>query len=417
MSHIEDLIEELCPNGVEYRPLGEIAEYIRGVTYKKSDEDDQGPTLILRANNIDVASSTLVLDGIKRVSSAVRVRSSQQLSPGDILICAGSESKEHIGKVAYIDTEVPYTFGGFMGAVRGFGEVLPRFIFYLLTGSLFSTYLERSLSSTTINNLNGPVMNRFRIPVPPRAVQQEIVRILDKFTALEAELEAELEARRKQYEHYRDTMLTFEDSVAKCALGDVIQNLRTGLNPRQNFKLNTRGASNRYITVRELAGFTIQATEKTDRVDDDGLALIQARSRLQADDVLFSGTGTIGRTALITEKPQDWNIKEGVYAITPNQERIVPRFLIHLLHSSSIRGQILRSADGSTVASISMASLRRIMLPVPNLEEQDRLVTLLDGFESLANDLSVGLPAELAARRKQYEYYRDRLLTFKELAA
>lgn len=200
-------------------------------------------------------------------------------------------------------------------------------------------------------------------------------------------------------------------------LGAVIENLRTGLNPRQNFKLNTPGATNFYITVRELAGFSIRPTEKTDRVDDAGLSRIQARSRLQAGDILFSGTGTIGRTALVHEQPKDWNIKEGVYALTPKKDVILPRFLIHLLRSGNIRRRILGSADGSTVASVSIASLRRVLLPVPGIKEQARLVGLLDKFDALVNDNSIGLPAELAARRKQYEHYRDRLLSFMELTA
>lgn len=192
------------------------------------------------------------------------------------------------------------------------------------------------------------------------------------------------------------------DGVEFKAIGEVIENLRTGLNPRQNFKLNTPKAEHFYITVRELRGFSVKPTEKTDRVDDDGLTRIQARSKLKPGDVLFSGTGTIGRTALVSEEPRTWNIKEGVYAITSNASVIDPRFLIYLLHSSRIRNRILASADGSTVASISMATLRGIKIPVPPLEVQREIVTILDQFTRLEADLE----AELEARRRQYEHYR-----------
>ena len=120
---------------------------------------------------------------------------------------------------------------------------------------------------------------------------------------------------------------------------------------------------------------------------------------------------------MVEEEPTNWNIKEGVYALTPKRDQISSRFLIHVLRSSVMRQRILGAADGSTVASVSMASLRRVLLPVPSLDEQERVVALLDKFEALTNDLSIGLPAELATRRKQYEYYRDKLLTFKELPA
>lgn len=203
------------------------------------------------------------------------------------------------------------------------------------------------------------------------------------------------------------------DGVHFSPLGEVIENLRTGLNPRQNFKLNTAGATNNYITVRELAGFAIRPTDKTDHVDDNGLARIQARSKLQPGDVLFSGTGTIGRTALVKEMPLTWNIKEGVYALTPKSEVMDSRFLIFLLHSSVIRRRILASADGSTVASVSMATLRRIEIPVPPIEVQRAIVEILGTFIELEAELK----AELKARAQQYEHYRDELLSFKELEA
>jgi type I restriction enzyme S subunit len=195
-------------------------------------------------------------------------------------------------------------------------------------------------------------------------------------------------------------------------LEEVIAALRTGLNPRQNFKLNGSGARNLYITVRELDGFRIRTSEKTDRVDDAGLRLIQNRSRLQPGDVLFSGTGTIGRTALVADEPNDWNVKEGIYAITPRIELVLPRFLIYLLHSTNVRRQILSQADGSTVASISMASLKKVRIPVPPLEVQREIVRILDMFTQLEAELE----AELEARRRQYEHYRDSLMAFFECA-
>ena len=191
-------------------------------------------------------------------------------------------------------------------------------------------------------------------------------------------------------------------------LGEVITSLRTGLNPRQNFKLNPPDAKNYYITVRELCIFDIRFSDKTDRVDAAGLALIQNRSNLQVGDVLFSGTGTIGRTALVSEEPSDWNIKEGIYAITPNHKTLNSRFLIHLLNSENVRLHILAKADGSTVSSIPMAALRKITIPVPPFAIQQEIVKILDTFTTLEAELE----AELEARKKQYEYYFNNLLSF-----
>lgn len=197
------------------------------------------------------------------------------------------------------------------------------------------------------------------------------------------------------------------------ALGDVITDLRTGLNPRQNFKLNPPGGRNLYITVRELGGFEIRPSEKTDYIDDVGLALIQGRSRLKKGDVLFSATGTIGRTALVSRDPDDWNIKEGVYALTPDSSIVDSRFLIYVLHSSQIRRQVLAQADGSTVASIPMAALRRVRIPTPHVDVQREIVRALDQFTQLEAELKAELKAELEARRLQYAHYRDSLLSFR----
>lgn len=193
-------------------------------------------------------------------------------------------------------------------------------------------------------------------------------------------------------------------------LGDVIVDLRTGLNPRANFKLNPVGATNLYVTVRELGGFDIRPSDKTDRVDDAGLEIIQRRSRLKEGDVLFSATGTIGRTALVGRGPRDWNIKEGVYAISPDPRILESRFLIYLLHSKAIRGRILAQADGSTVASIPMATLRKIKIPVPSLDAQREIVRILGQF----TQLQVELEAELEARRRQYDHYRQLAMSFDE---
>ena len=216
-SKLDELIRELCPDGVEYLKFSDTCKYIRGITYNKEQEakpDDIKPWKVLRANNITLFSNTLNFDDVKLVKKEVKVKPEQMLIKGDILICAGSGSKEHIGKVAYITDDLGYTYGGFMAVIRCNKELNSRFLFHILTGVEFSNYLKVALNSTTINNLNSSIMAHFSFPVPPLPVQREIVRILDKFTertaALIAELTAELTARQKQYEYYRDKLLTFK---------------------------------------------------------------------------------------------------------------------------------------------------------------------------------------------------------------
>lgn len=192
----------------------------------------------------------------------------------------------------------------------------------------------------------------------------------------------------------------------------MILSLNTGLNPRQFFKLNTEDAENYYITIREIVGGQIIPTEKTDRINDEALRLCNNRAHLEAGDVLFSGTGTIGETAVIDETPTNWNIKEGVYTIKPNQKMLVPRYLRYLLMTSQIKDKYMKKVAGGTVKSIPMKEMRLLWIPLPSIEKQDELVELIYRFDTLCNDLTSGLPAEIEARQKQYEYYRDKLLSF-----
>ena len=197
------------------------------------------------------------------------------------------------------------------------------------------------------------------------------------------------------------------DGVEYNALDEVIISLNTGLNPRKFFKLNTNDAKNYYITIREIHNNKIQITDSTDKINDDALRLCNNRSNLDKGDILFSGTGTIGEIALIEDKPYNWNIKEGVYAIKPIQKMIISKYLMYILQTDTIRTAYMKKVAGGTVKSIPMKDLKKITIPVPPLPVQEEIVRILDSFTSLTAELQ----AELQARKKQYEYYRHKLLT------
>lgn len=297
-------------------------------------------------------------------------------------------------------------------------SILSDYLFYFLSSSKVQMYWEGKINSGSVSNLNADIIKALPIPIPPLRVQARIVEILDKFTQLEAELEAELEARKKQYAYYRDQLLNFSQypplnvNIEWKTLGEVCVHLRTGLNPRRNFKLNTEDASNYYVTVRELGGTELLYSEKTDLINDDALQLINNRSKLKVNDILFSGTGTIGKTAFISKEPTNWNIKEGVYALTLNPHYVLPMFVLRYLQTQSTIDWIDRMAAGGIVRSITMKNLEQLPIPIPPLSEQRRIVDILDRFDTLTNSISEGLPKEIALRRKQYEYYRDALLSF-----
>jgi restriction endonuclease S subunit len=175
-------------------------------------------------------------------------------------------------------------------------------------------------------------------------------------------------------------------------LQDVILSLNTGLNPRQFFKLNTDDATNYYVTIREIHNHRIVFNEKTDRLNDEALKLCNNRSNLEVGDVLFSGTGTIGETALIEEYPTNWNIKEGVYTIKPNQKLIIPKYLLYILDTSETKARYMKKASGGTVKSVPMVEMRKLVLPIPPIEKQKYSPIQIGGISN---------PIEIATKIKR----------------
>lgn len=347
---------------------------------------------------------------------------------GDILIsCSGT-----IGRTLVFDGEPAYfQDSNIVWLDHDKTKVLNQYLIYC-----YSQQPWQIATGGTISRLYNDNILKAKIPVPPLDVQNRLVQVLDNFEAICSDLNiglpAEIEARQKQYEYYRDALLTYaatgkiidqtELNAIKIIqyvfgyvyieLEEVIHSLNTGLNPRQFFKLNTDDAENYYVTIREIQNGRITVSEKTDRINDEAMRLCNNRSNLEAGDVLFSGTGTIGETVVIENKPQNWNIKEGVYAIKPIADILDSKYLRYLLMSGNIKTAYMKKVTGGTVQSIPMKELRKIAIPLPLISEQKRIASLIDRFDTLCNDLTSGLPAEIEARQKQYEYYRDKLLRF-----
>ncbi|MFV0554806.1 MAG: restriction endonuclease subunit S [Mangrovibacterium sp.] len=379
MNKIEELIQQYCPDGVEFKKLGEVCEYFRGITYSKKDEtDDVSGIKVLRANNISLKTNTLNFNDVKIVSNSVKVKENQKLKQNDILICAASGSKDHIGKVAYIFEDLDYAFGGFMAVLRTIYDLDSRFLFHLLIGQNFSKYLESALNTTTINNLNAQIMSGFQIPLPPLPIQQEIVTILDKFTTLEAELEA----RRAQYKYYRDQLLCFEGKgVEYKELGEIY-----------DFKYGTGN------TIPTIGGqYPVYGSN----------GIVGSHNEYNSEDSPV--IGHIGAYAGIV----NWG--KGKHFVTYNgvicklrSDIIIPQYGYYLL----LLQDFISMAHSGSQPFVSYGMLNKVQIPIPPLAEQERIVGILDKFDALVNDISQGLPAEIKARRKQYEYYRSKLLSF-----
>jgi type I restriction enzyme, S subunit len=265
----------------------------------------------------------------------------------------------------------------------------------------------------TIKRLYNDNLRKTKIPVPPLAVQEEIVKILDTFTTLEAELEAELEARKKQYAYYRDALLTpievngkwlmNNEAVAWKTLGEVCRNVSSGGTP-----LSTRsdyyGGDIPWLRTQEVDWIDVYDTEI--KITEEGLRNSSAKM-IPANCVIVAMYGATAAKAAINKIPLCTN--QACCNLEIDEEQANYRYVFYWLCNEY---RNLRALGEGSQSNINGQKVKSFLIPIPSLTEQERIVAILDQFDALVSDISVGLPAELNARRQQYEYYRNKLLSF-----
>ncbi len=294
-------------------------------------------------------------------------------------------------------------------SVKGNEKLITRYIYHYLLNMQEKIYFTKKGGGVPHVHISS--IENFLIPIPPLKVQEEIVRILDKFTTLEAELKAELKARQKQYEYYRDNLLNFGDEVEWKTLGEVAS-YRRGSFPQPYGEKRWYGGEKAmpFVQVADVDNNGMRLVEKTKQKIS---ILAQPKSVfVPKGTVLVSLQGSIGRVAITNYD----SYVDRTLAIFQNYKvPIDKRYFAYQLERIFFIKK--KHARGSTIKTITKEEFTKFFMPLPPLEEQKRIVEILDRFDKLVNDLSEGLPAEIEARRKQYEYYRDKLLTFKEVDA
>jgi type I restriction enzyme, S subunit len=281
-----------------------------------------------------------------------------------------------------------------------------RYVFYWVANEYERL---KALGEGSQSNLNAQKIKSFPIPLPSLQKQREIVRRLDSFGALETELKAELEARQIQYSYYGGLLLTFSQDIPRKPLGQLATVVR-GASPRpiQSF-LTDEEDGVPWIKIGDVARSGKYITGTGERVTEEGAAKSR---RVHPGDFVLSNSMSFGRPYI---SKIEGCIHDGWLAISDFNSSFVVDFLYHLLRSDPVQNEFSRRAGEGAVRNLNADIVKAVELPVPSLVDQKRIADTLDTFDLLVNDSSVGIPAELNARRKQYEYYRDRLLTFEEL--
>ncbi len=289
-----------------------------------------------------------------------------------------------IGNVAVFNHSQDAFIGGAIAVLKFKEKKSLDFVMHFLMSASGQKLLLNGVKSSSHKNLTIADLRDLLIPLPPLNEQIAIANILSDVDRYLYSLDALILKKEGVKKALRIKMLNqilASNGVEFRELGDIILSLKTGLNPRSFFKLNTPNANNYYVTIRELEDYTIKFTHQTDRIDDNALSLCLKRSDLEKDDILFSGTGTIGKVSIIEKNPNNWAIKEGIYSIKPNKKIVFPRFLMFCLESSNIQNDIKNKSFGGIVKSIPMNDLQQIQIPLPPLNEQIAIANILSALD------------------------------------
>ena len=412
MSKIDELIREYCPKGVEYKTLEELGSLYGGMTGKSKDDFKDGNARFITYMNVfsNIAVDTSRNDFVK-IKSDERQR---KLVKGDVLFTGSSENPDECGMSSVVleePTEPLYLNSFcFIFRLNDTDLFMPDFLKYLFRDTGIRKQISKTASGVTRFNVSKKRFSKVVIPIPPLAVQKEIASILDKFTQLEAELSAELSARRKQYDYYRNQLLTFgsDSEVQWSTLGEIAIKISSGGTPKTSVS-SYYGGEIPWLRTQEVDFKEIWDTGV--KISESGLKNSSAKL-IPKDCVIIAMYGaTVGKSA-INKIPLSTN--QACANIQVNTEIADYKYVFHWVNHNY---KNIKALGTGSQTNINAQTVRNFKIPVPPISEQKRIVSILDKFDDLVNDISAGLPAEINARRKQYEYYRAKLLAFQELPA
>lgn len=388
---LEQLISELCPEGVEYDFLYTVMDYEQPTKYivKDTKYDDEFETPVLTAGQSFILGYTNESTGIFEASTDNPVIIFDDFTTSFHWVDFNFKVKSSAMKMLRLKRDRSH-------------DADFRYIYHVM----------KNIQYAPVDHTRQWIekYSKFKIPLPPLPIQEEIVRILDKFTELTAELTAELIARNQQYEYYRDVILTSGDNIKLVPLGNIgrvamckriMKNQTTSTGNIPFYKIGTFGKKPDAFISKELFN---EYKEKY--------------SFPTTGSILISASGTIGRTVVYDGNPAYYQDSNIVW-LEHDESTVLNKYLYYCYQLKP-----WNVSDGGTISRLYNDNILKAKIPVPypedkerSLVEQQRMVDILDRFDKLCNDISEGLPAEIEARQKQYEYYRDKLLTFKKKEA
>lgn len=420
MTYLDKLIAEHCPDGVPFKTLGEIGTFYGGLSGKSKEDFKDGNAKFITYMNV-FSNISLRVDMPETVKIAPNEKQNT-IQYGDVLFTGSSETPDECGmsSVLTVHTDEKLYLNSFCFGYR-FNDpnlVLPGFSKYLFRSEALRKQIKKTASGVTRFNVSKKKMESVIIPLPPLEVQSEIVRILDNFT----ELTAELTARQKQYEYYRNLLLTFDDAA------------ETIMTDRQTRLTDLRRAV-KWFELQEIANFRNGKGHEKDIVAEGRYIVVNSKfistsgqvkkfsnkqiCPLFTDDILMVMSDLPNGRALakcyLVEADDRYTLNQRIGALSVRKHDVVDtKYLFYILNRNE---QLLRYDNGVDQTNLKKNDILSIRIPIPSMDVQKQIVEVLDRFDAICNDLNIGLPAEIEARQVQYEYYLDKLLTFQKMAS
>ncbi len=409
MSKLEELMAELCPDGVPFRTIGECVKPISNIKWSCSN-DAEYQYIDLTSVNRDThnigETQTICADNAPS-------RAQQIVYAQDILL---GTTRPLLRRFCVVPNEYSSQMcsTGFCVLRADENIVLHRWLYHQISTSKFFDYVEKHQKGASYPAISDADVKKFRIPIPPLSVQREIVRILDNFAelteGLNRELTAELTARKKQYAYYRDKLLTPRTDYRHGKIIDMLKQPITD-GPHTTPELMEDGIP--FLSVEAVFDGKIHFEKRRGNITPEFDAECCKKYKPQKHDIFMVKSGsTTGKVGYV-DTDERFNIWSPLAAMRVNSENS-SRYLFHLLQSKMVQQQVVAKASHGSQPNLSMRALEQFDVVIPPLDIQLRLADVLDNFDAICTDLSSGLPAEIEARQKQYEYYRDRLLSFEE---
>lgn len=400
MTKLEELINELCPDGVEYKKLADVCNFNRGTSLVSKNA---------KSGNIPVISG----------GQKPAFYHNEANRTGTTITVAGSGAYAGYVSIWY---EPIFVCDAFSVEPKNADELDIKYLYHYLTNNQKKIYNKKT--GAGIPHVHGKDIAKFSIPLPPLSIQSEIVHILDSFTLLTAELTAELTARQKQYAFYRDYLLDFsnEDVTKKipdidCSnveykrLGDIATAIYRGAGIKRDEVTETGIPCVRYGEI--YTTYNVIFNNCVSHTDEDK---IQNKKYFEHGDVLFAITGEsveeIAKSCVYLG--HDKCLAGGDIVVLKHNQN--PKYMAYVLSTTNAQSQKSKGKVKSKVVHSSVPAISDIIIPIPPLAEQEKIANMIERFDHLCNDISNGLPAEIEARKKQYEYYRDTLLSFDDKA-